>query len=129
MSLVSTAMGTSACVSFLTAFRRQNLAASWQLQEPWGKRFEATKPSRCAAAAGECRSQRLLQLQSLPISERQRRCSITVVDPTSGLLLPSQEQFPISRRSASLFYFINYRLSCESFHMPALGVMVREKSD
>jgi len=69
------------------------LAASWQLQEAWGKRFEATQPSRCAVAAGECSSQQFLQLQSLPISEQQQRCSITVMDPTAGLLLPSQEHF------------------------------------
>lgn len=93
-----------------------------------GKRFEATQLSRWVAAAGECCSQQLLQMQLLPINEQQWRCSISVVDPTVGLLLPSQKLFLISRQSASLFYFINYRLSCESFHMPTLGVMVCEKS-
>lgn len=100
------------------------LAASRAL----GKSFEATQLSRCVAAAGECCSQQQLQLHSLPVSEQQQHCSTTVMDPTTGLLLPSQKRFLISRRSASLFYFINYRLSCESFHMRALGVMVREKS-
>lgn len=37
MSLVSAVTGTSTCVACFTAFRRQSVASSWQLQEPWGK--------------------------------------------------------------------------------------------
>lgn len=73
--------------SFQEAERGFFLAAARAL----GKRFEATQLSRCAAAAGECFSQQLLQLQSLPISEGQPPCSMAVVDPTAGLLLPSQK--------------------------------------
>lgn len=110
------------------SFREAELGFFLAAVRALGKRFEATQLSRCAAAAGECCSQQLLQLQSLPISEQQWHCSITMKDPTVGLLLPSRKQFLISHRSDSLFYFINYRLSCESFHMPALGVMVCKKS-
>lgn len=128
MSLISTAMRTSAYV-LAHSFWEAELGCFMAAARALGKRFETTQLSRCAVAAGECCSQQLFQLQSLPTSEQQQQhCSITVVDPTTGLLLPSQKQFLISCRSASLFYFINYRLSCDSFHMPALGVMVHEKS-
>lgn len=86
MSLVSLAMGTSACVSCLTAFGRQSVASPWQLQEPWGKRFEATQLSRCAAAAVLCCSQQLLQLQSLPMSEQQHHCGGSNLWPSAPFI-------------------------------------------
>lgn len=126
MSLGSRATGTNTCV--LPHSFQETKLDFLAVARALGKRFEATQQSRCAAAAEECCSQQLLQLQLLPISEQQQCCSITVLDPTTGLLLLSQKLFLISCQSASAFYFINYRLSCESFHMPALGVMVREQA-
>lgn len=127
VSLVSRATGTNAYVSCLTVFRRQSFTF-WQLWEPWGK---GLRPPSWADVQQQLRSTVPSSSSSCnryPLVSSQQRCSITVLDPTTGLLLLSQKWFLISCQSASAFYFINYRLSCESFHMPALGVMVHEKS-